>query len=98
MDQNNFLALRILFNKCKKDELIDIDFKTFLECCVEKKLVNKKILSLLTSKNTTIYYSKKETYKKSYQSNWLNHVRKVSIENNISWRDALVVAKKTYNK
>ena len=97
MDENNFLALRILFNKCKEDKLIDIDFKTFLECCIEKKLVDKKILSLLTNKNIIIN-GKKETYKKSYQSNWLNHVRKVSIENNISWKDALVVAKETYKK
>ena len=52
MEKNNFLALTILYNKCKKDELIDIDFKTFLECCVEKKLVKKKILSLLVSEKT----------------------------------------------
>ena len=99
-DSNDFNVLKILFSKCIENKLIDIDFPNFLEKCIDKKLINKNVLQFLDSNqlNNFTSDSKKKTYKKTYQTNWLNHVRKVSIEKNISWKQALVVARDTYIK
>ena len=65
-----------------------------------QKTINKNVLQFLDSNQLNDFTSnnKKKKYKKTYQTNWLNHVRKVSIEKNISWKDALVVARDTYVK